>query len=62
MYMPHIVIINTGNKIPLFDFSSKDQVDSLVSYSVKIHPLAGLYLAGFMNQHMESLVCMQHIC
>jgi len=49
------VIINTGNKTSFFAFSSKDQVDRLVTSSVKTH--TWLYLAGFMNQHIWNPLC-----
>lgn len=50
-----IVVINTGNKMSLFAFSSKGQVDRLVTYSVKIYPR--LYLAGLMDQHLQNPLC-----
>lgn len=39
----------------LFAFSSKGQVDSLVTYSVKIY--TRLYLAGLMDQHLWNPLC-----
>lgn len=39
----------------VFAFSSKGQVDSLVTYSVKIY--TRLYLAGLMDQHLRNPLC-----
>lgn len=39
----------------LFAFSSKGQVDSPVTYSVKIY--TRLYLAGLMDQHLWNPLC-----
>lgn len=38
-----------------FAFSSKSQVDNLVTYSVKIY--TRLYLAGLMDQHLQNPLC-----
>lgn len=57
MQVCHIVIINTGNKMPSFAFSSKDQVVSVVTF--QIH--TWVYLIRFMNQHIWNPLCVKSV-